>query len=223
MRPRRGGSPTGYCGTDTHKVDDVRYSDRLLAMAGPRPIEAARPRPDRLVARATHRRGGGRSGPARPGRARTTADGLSTPHITCGVLIPCWSCFSSPAINVYSRDVVRLVTFYEGLGFRETFRTPKDGTPDHVELVLDGFTIGIASVEAAIADHGLNPNLGGRPVEIVLWTDDTDGDYARLIADGAPSLSTPHDWLSDLRLAWVADPDGNPIQLAQHRKRDLNA
>jgi hypothetical protein len=80
-----------------------------------------------------------------------------------------------------------------------------------VELVLDGFTIGIASVEAAIADHGLNPNLGGRPVEILLWTDDTDGDYARLTADGAPSLSEPHDWLSDLRLAWVAGPDGNPI------------
>jgi len=40
---------TLHCGTDTHKVDDVRYSDRLLAMAGPRPIEAARPRPDRSV------------------------------------------------------------------------------------------------------------------------------------------------------------------------------
>jgi catechol 2,3-dioxygenase-like lactoylglutathione lyase family enzyme len=127
--------------------------------------------------------------------------------------------FRRPAINVYSRDVVRLVTFYEGLGFRETFRTPKDGAPDHVEVLLDGFTIGIASVEAAIADHGLHPNLGGRPVEIVLWTDDTDSSYARLTADGAPSLSPPHDWLSDLRLAWVADPDGNPIQLAQHRKR----
>jgi catechol 2,3-dioxygenase-like lactoylglutathione lyase family enzyme len=125
--------------------------------------------------------------------------------------------FSSPGINVYSRDVMRLVRFYEGLGFRETFRTPEDGSPNHVELVLDGFTIGIASVEAAIADHGLSPSLGGRPVEILLWTDDTDRDYARLIADGAPSLSPPHDWLSDLRLAWVADPDGNPIQLAQRR------
>ena len=130
--------------------------------------------------------------------------------------------FSSPAINIYSHDVVRLVTFYEGLGFRETFRTPKDGTPDHVEVVLDGFTIGIASVETAIADHGLNPDLGGRPVEVVLWTDDTDGDYARLTDDGAPSLSAPHDWLADLRLAWVADPDGNPIQLAQRRKPDSN-
>ena len=123
--------------------------------------------------------------------------------------------FRNPAINVYSHDVDRLVAFYADLGFRETFRTPKDGPPDHVELTLDGFTIGIATVEAAVRDHGLRPELGGRPVEIVLWTDDTDGAYDRLTAAGAPSLSPPHDWLSFLRLAWVADPDGNPIQLAQ--------
>ena len=127
--------------------------------------------------------------------------------------------FRNPAINIYSHDVVRLVTFYERLGFRETFRTPKDGTPVHVEVTLGQFTVGIASVEAAIADHGLNPNLGGRPIEIVLWTDDTDRDYARLTADGAPSLSPPHDFLSNLRVAWVADPDGNPIKFVQHRKR----
>jgi catechol 2,3-dioxygenase-like lactoylglutathione lyase family enzyme len=125
--------------------------------------------------------------------------------------------FRTPAINIYSHDVMRLVTFYEGLGFRETFRTPKQGAPVHVEVSLDGFVIGIAAVEAATADHGLSPDLGGRPVEVVLWTDDTDRDYARLIADGAPSLSPPHDFLANLRLAWVADPDGNPIQLAQHR------
>jgi uncharacterized glyoxalase superfamily protein PhnB len=126
--------------------------------------------------------------------------------------------FRSPAINVYSHDVMRLASFYEGLGFRETFRTPKEGTPVHVELTLDGFTIGIADVDVAQADHGLRPELGGRPVEIVLWTDDTDGDYARLTAAGASSLSAPHDFLDDLRLAWIADPDGNPIQLAQHRQ-----
>ena len=125
--------------------------------------------------------------------------------------------FSNPAINVYTHDILRLVAFYEGLGFRETFRTPKDGAPVHAEVVLDGFTIGIASVDAAIADHGLAPRLDGRPVEIVLWTDDTDGDNARLLAAGAPSLSPPHDFLTHLRLAWLADPDGNPIQLAQRR------
>jgi hypothetical protein len=40
---------------------------------------------------------------------------------------------------------------------------------------------------------------------------------ARLTAAGAKPLSEPHDWLDDLRLAWVADPDLNPIQLVQHR------
>lgn len=100
-------------------------------------------------------------------------------------------------------------------------RRPREGQSPFSERFLR-FTIGIASVEAARADHGLNPDLGGRPVEIVLWTDDADGDYARLTAAGAPSLSAPHDWLSDLRLAWVADPDGNPIQLAQKRKPDGN-
>ena len=90
---------------------------------------------------------------------------------------------------------MRLVEFYEGLGFRETFRTPEVGVPIHVEVSLDG-----------------------RPVEILLWTDDADRAYARLTAEGAPSLSPPHDWLSNLRLAWVADPDGNPIQLAQRRQ-----
>ena len=127
--------------------------------------------------------------------------------------------FRSPAINVYSHDVMRLIAFYEGLCFQETFRTPREGTPVHVELVLDGFTIGIASVDAAAADHGLRPELGGRPVEIVLWTDDTDGSFERLTAGGAPALSPPHDFLSDLRLAWVADPDGNPIQLVQKLTR----
>jgi predicted enzyme related to lactoylglutathione lyase len=120
-------------------------------------------------------------------------------------------------INIYSHDVMRLVRFYASLGFQETFRTPDEGTPVHVEMALDGFTIGIASVDAASADHGLSPNLDGRPVEIVLWTDDIDRAYGRLIAAGAPSLSPPHDFLAHLRAAWVADPDGNPIQLVQRR------
>jgi hypothetical protein len=126
--------------------------------------------------------------------------------------------FRRPAINIYSRDVPRLVGFYVRLGFRETFRAARAGAPVHVEVMLDGFTIGIASVDAAITDHGLAPDLGGRPAEIVLRTDDTDRDYATLTSEGAPSLSAPHDFLSDLRLAWVADPDGNPIRLVQKRK-----
>jgi hypothetical protein len=46
--------------------------------------------------------------------------------------------------------------------------------------------------------------------------------YGRLVGAGAPSLSAPHDWLADLRLAWVADPDGNPIQLVGHRAKEAS-
>ena len=122
-----------------------------------------------------------------------------------------------PSINVFTRDVERLAKFYIRYGFRETFRTPKEGNPTHVEVTLDHFTIGVSSVDAAVHDHGLSPNLGGRPVSILLWSDDVDADYARFIHDGAPSLRPPHDFGPTLRTAWVADPDGNPINLAQRR------
>jgi glyoxylase I family protein len=125
--------------------------------------------------------------------------------------------FSSPQITMYSRDLERARRFYLDLGFEEAFRYAPHGEPLHVELVLDGFNLGIASVEAAKADHGLAPCLDGQAVELVLWCDDTDGEFARLTAAGAKALSAPHDWLENLRVAWITDPDLNPIQLVQHR------
>lgn len=142
-------------------------------------------------------------------------DALTSPE---GAAQGSLSSFRNAQINIYSHDVPRLAGFYEQLGFRETFRTPEHDTPAHVELSLDQFKLGVASVEAAKADHGLNPELGGRPVEIVLWSNDVDRDHARLTADGVPSLSPPHDFLAGrLRAAWLTDPDGNPIQLVQRR------
>ena len=71
--------------------------------------------------------------------------------------------------------------------------------------------MGIATVNAAMADHGLQPQFNGRAIEIVLWTDDTDRAFADLAAAGSRVLSPPHDFLDDLRVAWVTDPDDNPI------------
>jgi catechol 2,3-dioxygenase-like lactoylglutathione lyase family enzyme len=130
--------------------------------------------------------------------------------------------FSTPQVNIYSEDVVRSVEFYRSVGFAETFRTPGEGAPIHVELELDGCKLGIASVASAVADHGLDLDLSkpGRSMEIALWTDDTDAAFARLTAAGARALAEPHDWLGGaLRVAWVADPDGNPIELVQRRSQ----
>jgi predicted enzyme related to lactoylglutathione lyase len=84
---------------------------------------------------------------------------------------------------------------------------------------LDGFTPGIATIEAAKARHSLRPGGEGRWIEIVLWSDDTDAALKTLVARGAPLLSPGHDFLDgELRAAWVADPDGNPIQLVQRKR-----
>ena len=105
--------------------------------------------------------------------------------------------FQNHSIRVLPRDVIRLVGFYERLGFRETYRPPKEGAPAHVEVTSDRFTIGISSVEVAISDHGLNPDLDGHPIGIPLWADVTDLDPARLISEGAASLSPPHTFHAD--------------------------
>ena len=126
--------------------------------------------------------------------------------------------FKSPMINLYSRDLPRAVAFYSELGFVETFRTPASGKPTHIQLELDGFSVGIATVEAARDHHGLRPQGEGRWIEIVLWTDDTDAAVNALVAKGAPLLSAAHDFLGGrLRAAWIADPDGNPIQVVQRK------
>jgi predicted enzyme related to lactoylglutathione lyase len=126
--------------------------------------------------------------------------------------------FGTPMINLYSRDLARAVAFYSGLGFVETFRTPAAGEPSHVQLALDGFKLGIATVEAARSHHGLDPKGEGRWIEIVLWTDDADAALRDLAEKGAPVLAPAHDFLEGrLRAAWVADPDGNPIQLVQRK------
>ncbi|MGZ3599965.1 MAG: VOC family protein [Ktedonobacterales bacterium] len=127
--------------------------------------------------------------------------------------------FRDPAINYYVEDVEVAVRFYtEHFGFAETFRTPKQGKPDHVELTLGPLTLGLASKEAGKRMHGLPLGPGGFPrAEVVVWTDNVDEAFAMLIEKGVPSVSAPHDFLSSLRAAWVIDPDGNPVEIVSRR------
>jgi catechol 2,3-dioxygenase-like lactoylglutathione lyase family enzyme len=127
--------------------------------------------------------------------------------------------FIDPAINYYVDDVEIAVRFYtEYFGFVETFRTPEQGKPDHVEVRLGSLILGLASKEAGKIMHGLLLGSGGFPrAELVVWTEDVDEAYTMLTEKGVPGISAPHDFLASLRAAWIMDPDGNPVEIVSRR------
>ena len=122
--------------------------------------------------------------------------------------------FRDPVINIYVRDAEGVASFYrENFGFEESFRTPKDGQPVHIELRLQAFTLGLASIEAAKSMHGLPLNPGRPRSEVALWTEDVDQVVHFLRKKGVPVISEPHTFIDTVRAAWVLDPEGNHVQV----------
>jgi lactoylglutathione lyase len=117
-------------------------------------------------------------------------------------------------VNLYTRDIDAGLRFYcDLLGFTETFRTPADGTPEHVEFQLNGFKVGLGTVEAAERVHGVAAAPGSPAMVLVIWTDDVDITCAELAAAGVPVLQPPHDTGNDNRNALLSDPDGNLVEI----------
>lgn len=125
---------------------------------------------------------------------------------------------TSGLVNLFTRDIEASVTFYRDvLGLRETFRTPADGTPEHVEMTAGGFTLGLGTVEAAKRVHGVDSTPGAPAMAVVFWTDDVDTTYAQLVGAGAMKVTEPHDAGNNNRNAVVRDPDGNLVELVAKR------
>ena len=122
--------------------------------------------------------------------------------------------FTTPMLNLYTRDIEAGIRFYRDLlGFVETYRTPKEGVPTHIEFRLDGFTLGLGTVEAARDVHGVDAEPGRPAMVLVVWTDDVDAAYERLVAAGTPGIKPPHDTNNNNRNALLRDPDGNLVEL----------
>jgi lactoylglutathione lyase len=122
--------------------------------------------------------------------------------------------FRSALVNLYTRDIEAAVEFYRDLlGFTETFRTPETGAPEHVELSLDGFTLGLGTVEAAKRAHGVDAEPGHPTMALVVWTDDVDVAFDRLTAAGVPVEQQPHDTGNGNRNALLRGPDGTLVEI----------
>ena len=122
--------------------------------------------------------------------------------------------FATGFVNLYTDDIEAGLRFYRDLlGFEETFRTPKEGVPEHVELTLDGFALGLGTVEAAKMVHGVDASPGSPAMVVVVWTDDVDTAFERLSTAGVPVVQAPHDTGNDNRNALLRDPDGNLVEI----------
>ena len=128
--------------------------------------------------------------------------------------------FTEGFVNLYIRDIEAGIHFYRDLlGFKETFRTPREGTPEHVELTLNGFGVGLGTVEAAKKVHGVDPTPGSPAMVLVVWTDDVDKSFEGLTSAGTPVVQPPHDTGSSNRNALLRDPDGNLVEIVAKRRR----
>jgi len=126
--------------------------------------------------------------------------------------------FVAALVNLYTHDIEAGLRFYRDLlGFEETFRTPTEGVPEHVELRLNGFTIGLGTVEAARRVHGVEAAPGSPAMVLVVWTHDIDAAYGELVAAGVPSIQPPHDTGNNNRNALLRDPDGNLVEIVSKR------
>lgn len=126
--------------------------------------------------------------------------------------------FVSGLVNLYTRDIEAGIRFYRDLlGFTETFRTPTEGIPSHVEFQLDGFTVGLGTVEAAKRVHGVDASPGTPAMVMVVWCDSVDAAYEDLVAAGVPAIQPPHDTGNNNRNALLRDPDGNLVEIVSKR------
>jgi lactoylglutathione lyase len=114
---------------------------------------------------------------------------------------------------IYAHDVGRSVRFYEALGFATHYRLPPEGEPGYVGLRRGDAFLGIVTVQSPKDLIGVE--VGTRPrFELFVYVDDVDRQVKELRQGGAPVLREPEDMPWGERLAYVADPEGNPVTLA---------
>ncbi len=122
--------------------------------------------------------------------------------------------FANAFVNLYTADIEAGLRFYRDLlGFEETFRTPTEGTPEHVELTLNGFGLGLGTVQAAKNVHGVDASPGSPAMVLVVWTEDVDKAFEHLTSAGTPVVQPPHDTANNNRNALLRDPDGNLVEI----------
>ena len=115
---------------------------------------------------------------------------------------------------IYARDVMGTVEFYERLlGFERQYQFPPEGEPGYVGLLRDGADLGV--VHESSPRRLIGASMGDGPrFELFVYVDDVDSAIRSMRAADVPVLREPEDMPWGERVAFVTDPEGNPVTLA---------
>lgn len=115
---------------------------------------------------------------------------------------------------LYVDDLRTSLRFYcQLLGFEEIYRFPPTGDPGYASLALGADKIGLSDAGYP-GRHGKPQRpITGRPFELCVETSDVDAFIASVREAGAPVLAEPEDQPWGERVAYLEDPDGNPIHV----------
>lgn len=123
--------------------------------------------------------------------------------------------FTDVLTVLYVADIERSLRLYrDAFGMTETYRFPRTGRPEHVEIRIGNTTLGLSN-SAGLASHGMPPlrHGEGQPFELAFGCDDVDAALPRLLAAGCQPVREPFDTAAGNRTAYVEDPDGNRISI----------
>jgi lactoylglutathione lyase len=114
---------------------------------------------------------------------------------------------------VYAEDVTQSARFYEALGFEEHVRMPPGPEPGYVGMRRDDSELAVVTHESPRQLLGLEVGHGPR-FELFVYVHDLDDEVRQLRGSGVVIMREPEQMPWGERVAYVADPDGNPVALA---------
>jgi len=116
---------------------------------------------------------------------------------------------------IYVDNVARAVDFYGGLlGFETVYSFPPGDEPGFVSMRLPSGDKLAVSLNSFDPGHGLPMDgVTGRPFELCVEVSHVDETVGELTGHTVPVLSEPRDMPWGERVAYVADPDGNPVHI----------
>ena len=119
---------------------------------------------------------------------------------------------------VFAAHVSATAAFYERLGFERHFQLPPEGEPGYVGLRRGAYEVAVVASSWPEDQYGASFGDGVR-FELFVYVKEVDRLVEELRADGVTVLREPADMPWGERVAYVTDPAGNPVALAQSPSR----